>query len=53
MTDHKDRKSLVKEITEIPKIPKEESLKTFNKWLERIVLCITNQGHYFGHLINK
>ena len=32
MKDHKDRKSLEKEIKEIPqKIPTEESLKTFNK----------------------
>jgi len=54
LTDHTNRKSLEKEITEIlENIPKEEYQKTFNKWLERMELCIQNQGHYFEHLINK
>ena len=54
LTDHKSRKSLEQEITEILKnIPKEKYLKTFNKWLERMKPCIKNQGSYFEHLINK
>ena len=54
LTDHKSRKSLEQEITEIlENIPKEEYQKTFNKWLERMELCIKKQGNYFEHLINK
>jgi hypothetical protein len=39
-------------ITEIiTSIPKFEYQKTFNKWAERIRLCIKNEGDYFEHLI--
>jgi len=54
LTDHTTQKSLEHEITAIlQNIPKEEYLKTFNKWLERMELCIKNEGHYFEHLNNK
>ena len=32
-------------------IPKEEYLKTFQKYLERMQLCINNRGDYIEHLI--
>jgi hypothetical protein len=32
-------------------IPKEEYEKTFQKWIERMELCIQNNGDYFEHLI--
>lgn len=52
LTDHKDVQSLKKQITEILSgIPKEEWLKTFQKYLERMQLCIDNKGDYFEHLI--
>ena len=54
LTDHYDQNSLKNEITAILKnLPKEEFLKTFNKWLERMQHCIDNEGNYFEHLINK
>ena len=53
LTDQRDAKSLAKQITEIVNsIPKEEYEKTFQKWLERMKLCIKNKGDYFEHLIN-
>jgi histone-lysine N-methyltransferase SETMAR len=54
LTDAADANSLERQITAIlENIPKEEYLKTFEKWLERMQLCITNKGDYFEHLINK
>ncbi len=48
------RRSLEGQITEVlEKIPKEEYLQAFNKWLERMQLCINNNGDYFEHLMNK
>lgn len=39
-------------ITElISSIPKNEYQKTFNKWVERMRLCIKYEGDYFEHLI--
>jgi len=32
-------------------IPKEEYQKTFQKWIERMKLCIEHQGDYFEHLM--
>ena len=53
LTSNPDAKSLMKQITgivnSIPK--KEENDKTFQKWLERMELCIQNNGDYFEHLI--
>ena len=44
--------SLAKAITAIvDSIPKQEYFKTFEKWIERMELCIKHEGHYFEHLI--
>jgi histone-lysine N-methyltransferase SETMAR len=52
LTSQKDAESLASEITRIVNsIPKQEYLKTFEKWLERMELCIKYKGHYFEHLI--
>ena len=52
--DHTSAESLVKQITKIVNdIPKEEWQKTFNKWIERMELCIKNKGDYFEHLIKN
>jgi len=49
---HRCVESLKKQITEVlESIPKEEYLKTFQKYLERMQLCIDNHGEYFEHLI--
>lgn len=54
LSDATDVKDLNRQITAIlQNIPKEEYLKTFYKWLERMQLCIDNQGDYFEHLNNK
>ena len=42
-------KSLITEVFE--SIPKEEYLKTFRKYLERMQLCVNNRGEYFEHLL--
>ena len=52
LTSNPDAKSLMKQITGIVNfIPKEEYKKTFQKWIERMELCIQNNGDYFEHLI--
>lgn len=52
LDSHSDVESLKNQITEILEtIPKEEYLKTFKKYLERMQLCINNRGDYFEHLI--
>lgn len=32
-------------------LDKEEYRKTFDKWIQRMQLCVDNQGNYFEHLI--
>ncbi len=50
--DHCDAESLMCQITDILNlIPKDEYLKTLKKWLERMQLCIDNEGDYFEHFI--
>lgn len=47
-----DQKSLVKAVTKVLKeIPKDEYRKTFEKYLDRLQLCINNNGEYFEHLL--
>ena len=54
LSDHTTVKSLDKEITKIVSdIPRNELELTFNKWLERMRLCIKFKGDYFEHEINK
>jgi len=52
LDDHLDVQSQKSQITEILlNIPKNEYRKTFEKWLERMQLCINNNGDYFEYLI--
>ena len=52
LDDHTNIESQRRQITKILQaIPKEEYKKTFDKWLERMQLCINNNGDYFEHLI--
>lgn len=52
LVDSTGVQSLKTQITAILRsIPKDEYFKTFNKWLERMQLCINNHGEYFEHLI--
>jgi hypothetical protein len=47
-----DAASLAKALSnEVNSIPKEEYQKTFQKWIERMKLCIEHQGDYFEHLM--
>ena len=49
---YSDPKSLQRAVTdELRAIPKDEFRKTFQKWIDRMKLCITNQGEYFEHLM--
>ena len=48
----KDAKELTRSITKIVSaIDKKEWSKTFDKWVERMRLCISSQGYYFEHLL--
>ncbi|CAF1115050.1 unnamed protein product [Rotaria sp. Silwood1] len=52
LTDHTNEESLAQEVSTIVKnIPINEFKKTFDKLLERMKLCIGNNGDYFEHLI--
>ncbi|CAF1552172.1 unnamed protein product [Rotaria sp. Silwood1] len=52
LTDHTNEESLAQEVSTIVKnIPINEFKKTFDKLLERMKLCIENNGDYFEHLI--
>ena len=52
LESHPDVESLKSQITEhLENIPKDESLKTFHTYLERMQLCKTNREKYFEHLI--
>ena len=47
-------KSLEKQIVEILEaIPHQEYKKTFDKWSERMKLCVKCEGEYFKHLVKK
>ena len=50
LTDHTNEASLVQKISTIVKnISINEFKKIFNKLLERMELCIDNNGNYFEH----
>ena len=52
LTDHETAESLKEQITEIlDLIPRNEFAKTFQKYLERMQLCVDNKGEYFEHLM--
>jgi [histone H3]-lysine36 N-dimethyltransferase SETMAR len=51
LEDYTDEKSLIKAVSNIMKnIPIKEYKKTFDKLLERMQLCIDNNGEYFDHI---
>jgi len=50
LSDHTSEKSLISEITKICNaIPKKELETTYDKWVERMELCIKFKGDYFEH----
>ncbi|KAL4463301.1 hypothetical protein ABPG72_013610 [Tetrahymena utriculariae] len=50
--DHTNEESLFEEVTIIlNEIPISEYKKTFEKWIERLELCVKYQGEYFEHLL--
>ncbi|CAF2881198.1 unnamed protein product [Rotaria sp. Silwood2] len=52
LDDHNDSESLRGAVTKFMySLSKEEYKKTFDKWLQRMQLCIDNKGDYFEHLI--
>ncbi len=52
LNDHTNEESLAHEVSTIVKnIPINEFKETFHKLLERMELCIENNGDYFEHLI--
>ena len=52
LSDQTDSQSLHDAITELMySLDKEEYRKTFDKWMERMQLCVDNQGDYFEHLM--
>jgi len=54
LTDQSDSESLYNAVTKFMySTNKEEYRKTFEKWIQRIQLCIDNQGDYFEHLIKQ
>ena len=52
LDSYSDSKSLQQAATKtIRAIPQDEYRKTFNKWIERMQLCIANKSEYFEHLM--
>ena len=52
LSDQPNEESLTEAVCKIVQnIPEEEFRKTFDKLLERMKLCINNNGDYFEHLI--
>ena len=52
LSDDDSSQSLHCAITKIThSINKKDYIKTFDTWLERMQLCVYNQGNYFEHLM--
>jgi histone-lysine N-methyltransferase SETMAR len=52
LTDQDDAESLHDAVIDfMNSIDREEYKKTFEKWVERMQLCVDNDGHYFEHLM--
>ena len=52
LTDQDDAESLHDAVIDfMNSINREEYKKTFEKWIERMQLCVDNHGHYFEHLM--
>ena len=52
LSDQNDAQSSHNAVTEFMySLSTEEYRKTFDKWIERMQLCVDNHGHYFEHLM--
>ncbi len=52
LDDQDNSESLYEAVVNFIKSLKHEEYKnTFNQWIERMQLCVNNQGDYFEHLI--
>jgi hypothetical protein len=50
--DQNDSESLFDAVTKfMNSLDKEEYRKTFDKWIQRMGLCVDNEGDYFKHLM--
>ena len=50
--DQTDSDSLLRAVTDfLYSLDKKEYQKTFDKWIERMKLCVNNEGDYFEHLM--
>lgn len=54
LDDQSDAQSLQHAVPEFMySLSAEGYIKTFDKWVERMQLCVDNQGHYFEHLMQQ
>ena len=52
LSTYPDAEALREDVTKVlHNIPLNEFRRTFNKWIERMELCVANQGNYFEHLV--
>ena len=52
LADQEDAESLHDAVIDfMNSINREEYRKTFEKWIQRMQLCVDNHGHYFEHLM--
>ena len=52
LSHQNDAQSLHNAVTEFMySLSTEEDRKTFDKWIERMQLCVDNHGHYFEHFM--
>ncbi len=52
LSDYNDTESLHDAVVEFMySLNKDEYRKTFNKWIQRMRLCVDNEGSYFEHLM--
>jgi len=52
LADQNDSESLSSAVTKFMySLNKEEYKKTFDKWIQRMQLCVDNEGDYFEHLM--
>ncbi len=52
LTDQDDSESMYRAVSNLMNsLNKEEYTKTFNKWIQRMQICVDNNGDYFEHLM--
>lgn len=52
LADHNDSESLHNAVVEFMySVSKEEYRKNFDKWIQRMQLCVDSEGEYFEHLM--